>query len=63
MSQYHYRAVDENNRMHEGDIEAPNRTGAITAIANRSWRPVSITEAGARKKGDIPLPKSKVMTW
>lgn len=66
MSKYHYRAVDENNRMHEGEIEAANRTAAITAIANRTWRPVSITEAGATKKGDIPLPsflkKKKVKT-
>ncbi len=56
MSKYHYRAVDESNRIHEGDIEAPNRTGAITAIANRNWRPISLTEPGAKKKGEIPLP-------
>lgn len=56
MSKYTYKAVDEDNRMHEGELEATNRTAAITAISNRNWRPINITKEGDKKKGDIPLP-------
>lgn len=57
MPKFSYRAVDENNRLHEGELEAADRVAAITAIADRNWRPINISAAGAVKKGEIPLPE------
>lgn len=56
MSKFHYRAIDENNRIHEGDIEAEDRMTVITAISDRNWRPIKVNAAGAGKKGEIPMP-------
>lgn len=56
MAQFQYSASDKLNEVHEGKIEAVDRTAALAAIANRGWRPILLTETNQQKAGTIPLP-------
>lgn len=57
MPEYVYIATDSESVAHNGKLEAPDRSAAISELVRKKLRPLSIREAGARKKGDIPLPK------
>ncbi len=56
MPKYNYRALDTNNSIHTGEIEAQDKLTAINDVAKKGWRPLSVTQASTRKKTDIQLP-------
>lgn len=56
MATYNYRALDSSKSVHTGSIDAPDKSSVINDLTNKGLRPLSVTEAGAHKKGDIPLP-------
>lgn len=56
MPTFRYKALDESGQTRTGEIDAADRSAAINAIAAKKLRPVSIEDAKARKKGEIPLP-------
>lgn len=56
MPKYNYRAIDSAKSAHTGSIDAIDKSTAINELANKGWRPLSVVEVGATKKGDIPLP-------
>lgn len=56
MATYRYVALDTQKATHSGEIEAPDKSQAISIITNKGLRPISVQEAGGKKKGEIPLP-------
>lgn len=66
MSSYAYVAVDAEGKSHEGTLDATDRASVLQTLGAKNLRPISVKEASARKKGDLPLPKfltnSKVKT-
>jgi Type II secretory pathway, component PulF len=57
MTEYAYVATDRHNTTVTGKVEAPDRSGAISELIKKKLRPLSVRDAAARTKGDIPLPK------
>jgi len=57
MTEYTYVATDHHNTTVTGKVEAPDRSAAISELIKKKLRPLSVRDASARAKGDIPLPK------
>lgn len=58
MPQFAYIALDEANVAKSGILEATDKSSAISILAGKSLRPISVHDkADVRKKGEIPLPK------
>ncbi|HTK39901.1 MAG TPA: type II secretion system F family protein [Patescibacteria group bacterium] len=56
MTKYVFKAIDSAKSVHTGTFDAHNKSDVINMLGNKGWRALSISEEGARKKGDIPLP-------
>lgn len=57
MPKFSYIALDTAGKSHNGDIEATDQLSVANMLAGKGLRPLSVSEAGKTKKGDIPLPK------
>lgn len=58
MPQFSYVALDANNKVLSGNLEALDKPSAISLLTEKRVRPISIRDASEkRKKGEIPLPK------
>lgn len=58
MTKFVYKAIDSSKAVHNGTIEAQDKSSVINTLSNKGLRAISINEEGKaqRKKGDIPLP-------
>ena len=56
MPKFKYTATDTDKKSYSGTMEANDKSVVIAQITSKGWRPISVVEASARKKGDIPLP-------
>lgn len=56
MAKFSYVAIDASNTPYQGSMEAMDKMTIVNALSEKGLRPLSITESGQRKKGDIPLP-------
>lgn len=56
MTKYKYTVTIKDGSIQKGSIQASSRTAAITTLANKGWRPLSVIDV-SKKPGEIPLPK------
>lgn len=56
MTKFNYTATTEAGKIQKGIIEASDKSTAITTLAGKGWRPLSVVDGNKKKSGDIPLP-------
>lgn len=56
MVTFQYKAIDESGQAHDGEIEAADRSAAISALAAKKLRPISVKNASKSANKSISLP-------
>ena len=56
MPRYSYVALDTANNTLKGELEATDQLSVAHALSDKGLRPISVSEAGKMKGGEIPMP-------
>lgn len=57
---YHYKVIDKQNNVKEGDLEANDKSSVLEYIASQTWIPISIKEINHKNIFSLSIGKEKI---